>query len=99
MTLCCLGVITSFFLDTESTTLYSVNVQNATANWTEVVNGTFTGLTANSWQGIQELWTANLYPNFSQDCDDPNEPVSFFKVFAVLFSGVTGDGQDSVLMI
>lgn len=90
VTLCSWGVITSFFLDTTHEISYNVTVSNATANWTELVNGTFEGLSHNSLAGVTELWYANLYPTYGQDCENPSAPVSFFTVFGVLFSGVTG---------
>jgi len=88
--LCCSGVVSSFFLDTTYLDPYNVTMHNATSNWTEIVNATFTGLAGNSWEGIAELWQENLYPNYSRDCEDAEAAVSFSTVFAVLFSGVTG---------
>ena len=66
MSICCFGVITSFFLDVSVSIPYNVTLSNATANWTEVVNGTFNGLSGNSPAGISELFYANLYPNYKQ---------------------------------
>jgi hypothetical protein len=59
-------VITSFFLDVSVTIPYNVTMGNATANWTEIVNGTFTGLSGNTPAGISELFYSNLYPNYKQ---------------------------------
>ncbi|XP_023327939.1 solute carrier family 12 member 9-like isoform X4 [Eurytemora carolleeae] len=90
VTLCCTGVISSFFLDNYVSTEYNVTISNGTANWTEIVNGTFSGLSWNSLEGITELWYQNLYPTYIQDCEDSSAKVSFFTVFGVLFSGTTG---------
>lgn len=91
VSLCSGGVIYSFISDTAAYTTYNITVSNTTANWTELVNGTFVGLTRNSLAGIQELWLQNLYPQYTQDCENPDGPApGFFTVFGVLFSGVTG---------
>ena len=52
--------------------------------------GTFTGLYHSNLSSISALWSANLYPNYQQDCQDHDAKVDFFTVFGVLFSGVTG---------
>jgi len=89
--ICCSGVLASFFLHHESSTAYNVTVFNATSNWTETEYGTFTGLTINSWSGVTELFRQNLFPHYTMDCHDHTaEPPTFFTVFGVLFSGVTG---------
>ncbi len=62
MSICCFGVITSFFLDVTVSIPYNVTVGNIT----EILNGTFTGLSANSPAGVSELFYANLYPNYTQ---------------------------------
>jgi len=85
--ICCGGVITSFFLDRNYVTSYNVTIAE---NKTEVVFGHFHGFTASNMTTISNLWYSNLYPNFSQDCSNPDAKVDFFTVFAVLFSGVTG---------
>lgn len=84
---CGLGVFSSFFLSEEYDYQFNVTYANSTQM---TFNGTFTGLAANSLAGISERWSANLYPNYRQDCEDPDAEVGFFKVFGVLFSGVTG---------
>jgi len=95
VTICSAGVGTSFFLDDS----YSANF---TESYNETVNGTivmknvtvvaeFIGITANSWEGLHETFINNLYPNYAMDCQSTDQkPTSFFEVFGVLFSGVTG---------
>ena len=81
----------SYFLPHETVTVYNVTVSNATANWTELEYGTFTGLTKNSLSGVMDLWGQNLYPQYTMDCAQHDAPPpTFFTVFGVLFSGVTG---------
>jgi len=88
---CCGSVVVSFFLDTSVSIPYNVTMTNATANWTETIHGTFTGLTNNTLSGVYDLWTSNLYPHYTMDCQDHSAPApGFFNVFGVLFSGVTG---------
>jgi len=84
---CGFSVFTSFFLDYSFIAEFNVTYENGT-NATFI--GNFTGLSHNSWGGISQVWQDNLYPNFEQDCQDPDAEVDFFKVFGVLFSGVTG---------
>lgn len=52
-------------------------------NSTHLVNGTFTGILA-------ETFKSNLYPDYGQDYTSNGSPVFFSTVFGVLFSGVTG---------
>ena len=59
-------------------------------NSSELVLGHFYGLAASNLTKVTELWSANLYPSYKQDCQDPGNRVDFFTVFGVLFSGVTG---------
>jgi hypothetical protein len=66
VTVCCLGVISSFFLDVSVSIPYNVTVSNGTDSWTEMVNGTFSGLSANTPAGISDLFYSNLYPNYKQ---------------------------------
>jgi hypothetical protein len=66
VTVCCLGVISSFFLDVSVSIPYNVTVSNGTDSWTEMVNGTFNGLSANTPAGISDLFYSNLYPNYKQ---------------------------------
>jgi len=84
---CATAVFSSFFLNTHFSEEFNVTYQNGT-NASFI--GNFTGLSKNSMHGISKLWEQNLYPNFQQDCQDPDAEVDFFKVFGVLFSGVTG---------
>ena len=76
---------TSFFLDTS----YSFTF-NATELTNQTVVGNFSGLANSDLATLSRLWSANLYPSYSQDCEDPESKVDFFTVFGVLFSGVTG---------
>jgi hypothetical protein len=66
VSICCFGVITSFFLDVSVSIPYNVTMGNATTNWTEIINGTFTGISGNTPAGISELFYSNLYPNYKQ---------------------------------
>ena len=84
VTACCLGVTSSFFLNTS----YSFTFNSTLTNNTVV--GNFTGLAYSDLNTLTSLWSSNLYPSYSQDCEDPDSQVDFFKVFGVLFSGVTG---------
>ena len=84
---CCLAVISSFFRDTSLVFPYTMSINNATMS----INGTFHGLAANNLDGVYDLISNNLYPNYSMDCHDHDAPApDFFTVFGVLFSGVTG---------
>eukprot|EP00092_Neocalanus_flemingeri_P009879 GFUD01010648.1.p1 GENE.GFUD01010648.1~~GFUD01010648.1.p1 ORF type:complete len:926 (+),score=262.27 GFUD01010648.1:182-2959(+) len=87
VSVCCVGVVSSFFLDHSYTIPFNITINE---NTTQVVNGTFTGLSHSNLSSISALWSANLYPNYLQDCQDQNAKVDFFTVFGVLFSGVTG---------
>jgi hypothetical protein len=66
VTVCCFGVVTSFFLNVSVSIPYNVTLSNGTFNWTEMVNGTFNGLSANTPAGISQLFMSNLYPNYKQ---------------------------------
>ncbi len=59
-------MISSFFLDVSVSIPYNVTVSNGTESWTEMVNGTFSGLSANTPAGISDLFYSNLYPNYKQ---------------------------------
>lgn len=87
VSVCCVGVMSSFFLDHSYSIPYNITIDQ---NTTQVVNGTFTGLAHSDWSSISTMWSANLYPNYMQDCQDHDAKVDFFTVFGVLFSGVTG---------
>jgi len=87
VSVCCLGVVASFFLDHSYNVPYNTTLDQ---NTTMVINGTFAGLTHSNWETISSLVSANLYPNYQQDCQDHEAKVDFFTVFGVLFSGVTG---------
>ena len=84
MTGCCLGVTSSFFLNTS----YSFQFNSTASN--QSVVGNFSGITHSDLTTLTRLWTSNLFPNYAQDCQDPDSQVDFFTVFGVLFSGVTG---------
>lgn len=86
VSICCLSVVGSFF--TEKTVSVPFNV--TLGNTSGIVTGHFHGLTQSNMSTISDLWSKNLYPNYSQDCENPEAKVNFFTVFAVLFSGVTG---------
>ena len=56
----------------------------------DTIVGHFHGLTAPNGSIVTEFWNANLYPQYTQDCENAGTKVDFFTVFGVLFSGVTG---------
>jgi len=87
VSVCCVGVISSFFLDHSYTIPYNITRDQ---NTTQIINGTFNGLAHSDWSAISSLMSTNLYPNYLQDCQDHDAKVDFFTVFGVLFSGVTG---------
>jgi len=87
VSICCIGVISSFFLDQTVNIPYNITVNE---NATKIINGTFSGLAHSNLSTISSMWSQNLYPNYHQDCQDPDAKVDFFTVFGVLFSGVTG---------
>jgi len=95
VTICGGGVGTSFFLDTTYSTNFTEQ-HNETVNGTIIMNnitvvGEFIGITANSMEGLQEMLVSNLYSNYQMDCQSTDgKSTSFFEVFGVLFSGVTG---------
>ena len=80
-------MITSFFLDKTYDIPYNVSMSS---NTSQIVHAHFSGLSHSNLSTIYSLWQSNLYPNYSQDCEDPGGKVDFFTVFGVLFSGVTG---------
>ena len=59
-------------------------------NTTNLVNGSFIGISSNSYDGIDQLFQANLLGGYKRDCSDSQAHVDFFTVFGVVFSGVTG---------
>ena len=59
-------------------------------NTTNLVNGSFIGISSNSYHGIDQLFQANLLGGYKRDCSDSQAHVDFFTVFGVVFSGVTG---------
>ena len=59
-------------------------------NVTNLVNGSFVGISSNSYDGINMLFQENLYGGYKRDCSDSEASVDFFTVFGVVFSGVTG---------
>lgn len=59
-------------------------------NCTKTVNGSFIGLLAGRPGYIGSTFKAHVEPKFEFDCSDAKAEVSFFTVFGVLFSGVTG---------
>jgi len=87
VSICCVGVVSSFFLDHSYNIPYNITIDQ---NTTQIINGTFTGLAHSDWSSISSLMSDNLYPNYQQDCQDHDAKVDFFTVFGVLFSGVTG---------
>jgi len=87
VSVCCVGVVSSFFMDHSYTVPYNVTINQ---NTTGIINGTFSGLAHSNLSTVSALWSANLYPNYMQDCQDHDAKVDFFTVFGVLFSGVTG---------
>lgn len=95
VTICSAGVGTSFFLDTTFSSNFTEQ-HNETVNGTIIMKnvtvvGEFIGITANSMEGLQEMFMNNLYPNYNMDCQATDgKSTTFFEVFGVLFSGVTG---------
>ena len=59
-------------------------------NITNLVNGSFVGISSNTDDGIHELFQDNLFGGYKRDCSDSQAHVDFFTVFGVVFSGVTG---------
>lgn len=87
-----LSVSCGFFRNTQIVSQYNdTTVSNCTVNCSYAMfNGTFSGLTYEHGVQIEELWYDNVKPTFGRDCESRTVPVSFFSVFGVLFSGVTG---------
>jgi hypothetical protein len=83
VTVCCLGVISSFFLDVSVSIPYNVTVSNGTDSWTEMVNGTFSGLSANTPAGISHLFYSNLYPNYKQVGGVGTVPIYFAPLYCL----------------
>ena len=59
-------------------------------NCTKLATGQFVGFAATNADTVGSFFTDNLYPKFELDCSDPAAEVTFFTIFGVLFSGVTG---------
>lgn len=92
---CTLVTVASFFPDTDLVVTYTDPCRSPTnnsilPNCTVSVNGTFTGFLASDLTTVESLFQANLLPRYARDCSDATTEVSFFTVFGVLFSGVTG---------
>lgn len=91
--LSCLTTLVSFFPDRLIVENFLVNVTETAScqfeprplNCTQAISGAFVGVL--SGDGFLE---ENIYMDFKKDCSDPTDEVTFFKVFGVLFSGITG---------
>ena len=81
-----MAVLSSFFLNNE---VY-VTFNQTTGNITDHINGSFVGISSNTYDGINQLLQANLFGGYGRDCSNSEAEVDFFTVFGVVFSGVTG---------
>ena len=78
-------------VDCVNMVIIDVQSQNTTLhNCTQTINGTFVGLSVSSPAKIAENLADNLMRSYSFDCSNPSAAVTYFTVFGVLFSGVTG---------
>ena len=81
-----MAVFSSFFLNNE----VSISFDQTTGNITDHINGSFVGISSNTYDGINQLLQANLFGGYGRDCSNSEAEVDFFTVFGVVFSGVTG---------
>lgn len=96
---CSVTTMGSFFADDGFEKTYVYNVTSdcvpptdnvSLPNCTKAASGVFVGLAAASAASLGNIFSDNLMPKYEFDCSDVGAEVSFFTVFGVLFSGVTG---------
>ena len=88
--LSCITTLASFFPDRMIEESFLVNATDGAScqlgtNCTQSLTGGFVGVLSG-----ESFLEENIYMDFKQDCSDANVDVTFFKVFGVLFSGITG---------
>ena len=95
---CGLATMASFFSDSEYTYDYPYrlhecslrgNYHNA-SSCKEYANGTFIGIAEITFAEMEKNLKDNWNPKLGFDCSTGSTQVTFFEVFAVLFSGITG---------